>query len=258
MARSATGSRQCIRPEDRTSQLIIINTYLFFLFKSSGFRTLRLRHLYPTDNRFMPVSRPFKKYLLFKFSIIIVISCVESLWRPFPPPIDCCRIAVRYVLASSLRCQMAMDTMKINCGSSDRPMKDNARVHQHVVILGADAPDMDAICRIIEKGTYRTETCPGSNELERMLESDPCRTVILDIDSVPLDNRAIRELTQSYPSTSFLCTSRERFHPDLKDAIRHHLFACLHKPVDPDELHYFLKCIRNNGTESRGPPVESF
>ena len=136
-------------------------------------------------------------------------------------------------------------------------MKDKTGFTNTVVILGADAHDSEAICRIIEKGPDRTETCPNFRELETVLDADPCRTVILDIDSVPLDNRTIRELTHSYPSTSFLCISRERFHPDLKDAISHHLFACLHKPVDPDELNYFLKCIRDNGTESRGPPVES-
>jgi len=133
-------------------------------------------------------------------------------------------------------------------------MKDNAGFTNTVVILGADAQDSEAICRIIEKGPYRTETCPTIGKLETMLASDPCRTVILDIDSVPLDNRTIRELTRSYPSTYFLCTSRERFHPDLKDAISHHLFACLHKPVDPDELHYFLNCILDDETESWGPP----
>jgi len=134
-------------------------------------------------------------------------------------------------------------------------MKDKAGFTNTVAILGADAQDSKAICCIIEKGPYRTETCPGFRELETMLASAPCRTVILDIDSVPLDNRTIRELTRSYPSTYFLCTSRECFHPNLKDAISHHLFACLHKPVDPDELNYFLKCISDNGTELRGPPV---
>jgi len=136
-------------------------------------------------------------------------------------------------------------------------MEDKAEFTNTVVILGADTQDSEAICRIIEKGPYRTDTCPSIGKLETMLASDPCRTVILDIDSVAIDNRTIRELTRSYPSTYFLCTSRERFHPDLKDAISHHLFACLHKPVDPDELNYFLKCIRDNGTGLRGPPVES-
>ena len=136
-------------------------------------------------------------------------------------------------------------------------MKDKAGFKNTVAILGADAQDSKAICRIIEKGPYLTKTCPGLRELETMLESSPCQAVILDIDSVPLDNRTIRELTRSYPSTFYLCISRERFHPDLKDAISRHLFACLHKPVDPDELNYFLKCIRDNATDSRGSPVES-
>jgi DNA-binding NtrC family response regulator len=136
-------------------------------------------------------------------------------------------------------------------------MKDKAGFTNTVLILGADAQDAEAICRIIENGPYRTAICSGLYELESRLTSDPGRTVILDIDSVPLDNRTIRELTQSYPSTCFLCISKKRFHPDLKDAISYHLFACLHKPVDPDELHYFLKCIRDNETESRGPPARS-
>lgn len=136
-------------------------------------------------------------------------------------------------------------------------MKDKDGITSIVVILGADAHDSEAIYRIIEKGPYRTETCPSLIGLETILASTPCLAVILDIDSVPLDNRTIRELTQSYPSTSFMCTSKERFHPDLKDAISCHLFACLHKPVDPDELNYFLKCIRDNETESRGPPTGS-
>ena len=134
-------------------------------------------------------------------------------------------------------------------------MKDKDGITSTVLILGADAQDSEAINRIIEKGPYRTETCPSLLELETILASDPCLAVILDIDSVPLDNRTIRALTLDYPGTCFFCTSKNRFHPELKDAICYHLFACLHKPVDPDELHYFLKCILDEGTESRGPPT---
>jgi hypothetical protein len=80
---------------------------------------------------------------------------------------------------------------------------------------------------------------------------------ILDIDSVPLENRTIRALTLSHTATCFLCASKKRLHPDLQDVISNHLFACLRKPVDPEELHYFLNCIRDSETESRGPPVRS-
>jgi DNA-binding NtrC family response regulator len=122
-----------------------------------------------------------------------------------------------------------------------------------VVIMGTDAQDAASIRSIIEEDDYQTASCNSLNELKSIL-AEPCMAVIIDIDSVPLDNRTIRALTRSYPATCFLCTSKERFHPDLKDAISHYLFACLHKPVKPDELQYFLKCIHDNGTESRGPP----
>lgn len=71
----------------------------------------------------------------------------------------------------------------------------------------------------------------------------------------PLD-RTIGDLTLLFPSTCFLCKSKEKFHPDFKDGISYHLFACLHKPVDPDEPRYFLKFIRDDGAESGGRPPD--
>lgn len=70
--------------------------------------------------------------------------------------------------------------------------------------------------------------------------------VIMDIDSVAVDNRSIRNLTLAYPGVSFLCTSWDRFHPELQDAICYHIYACLNKPIDPEELLYWLKCIRDD------------
>ena len=128
--------------------------------------------------------------------------------------------------------------------------------HDHkglVAILGTAGLDSAALCRMIEKRRLRSNICCDLEELQDCL-SECCLAAILDIDKVPLDNRTIRELTLAHPGTCFFCTSKERFHPDLKDAICYHLFACLHKPVDPDELDYFLKCIIDENAESRGPP----
>jgi hypothetical protein len=73
----------------------------------------------------------------------------------------------------------------------------------------------------------------------------------MDIDSVPVDNRTIRELTIKHPETYFLCTSKDRFHPDLKDAICYHIYACLNKPVDPDELFYWLRSIDEDDADPK-------
>jgi DNA-binding NtrC family response regulator len=134
-------------------------------------------------------------------------------------------------------------------------METPPKPRNQVAVAGTDEKEVMAICRFIEEGEYRTTMCHSLAELEATL-SEPCMAAILDLDSVQLDNRTIRALTHRHPATCFLCASRAHFHPDLQDAIGHHLFACLVKPVDPDELHYFLRCIRDSQRESRGPPLQ--
>ena len=64
------------------------------------------------------------------------------------------------------------------------------------------------------------------------------------VDQVKL--AGLRELAADFPATPFLCISRDRVHPELKDAIRNHIYACLTKPVDMDEITYWLRCIRED------------
>jgi DNA-binding NtrC family response regulator len=91
--------------------------------------------------------------------------------------------------------------------------------------------------------------------MEIQLKEKKYMAVIIDIDSIEVDNRTIRQLTLRYPETPLLCASFDKFHPELKDAICYHIYACLNKPIDPDELFYWLKCIQRDETESRAPPA---
>jgi hypothetical protein len=114
-----------------------------------------------------------------------------------------------------------------------------------IAILGSDFDDAAALCRLIEKAAYRTEIYSSLPSLEGGLALAPCLAVILDVDSVPLDNHMIRNLKASHPSVSLLMVSRERFHPELQESISHILYACLKKPADSDEITYLLKSIWN-------------
>ena len=114
-----------------------------------------------------------------------------------------------------------------------------------IAILGSDADDAAALCRLIEKAAYRTEIYSSLPALEEGLALVSCLAVILDVDSVSLDNHAIRNLKASHPSVSLLMVSRERFHPELQESISHILYACLKKPADSDEITYLLKSIWN-------------
>ena len=125
-----------------------------------------------------------------------------------------------------------------------------------VVVLNADKAECSELCHILEKAGYSTTPGYRLDALDGLLSSDKYLAVILDIDSIPVDNRTIRELTLKYNDVCFFCTSWERFHPELKDAICYHIFACLNKPIDPDELFYWLKCVKDGESDTRDPPKD--
>jgi len=112
-----------------------------------------------------------------------------------------------------------------------------------IAILGKDSAEASVLCRLIEKAAYRTEIYSSLPSLEEGLSLAPCMAVILDVDSVLLDNHMIRNLKASHPSVPLLMVSRERFHPELQESISHILYACLKKPADSDEITYLLKSI---------------
>lgn len=116
-------------------------------------------------------------------------------------------------------------------------------MEKKIAVLDADQQSCDELRGILESQRFPTIAIHSLALLESHLRSGDILAVVVDIDSVPVDNRTIRELTLKYPGVRFLCTSKDRFHPELKDAICYHIYACLNKPVDPDELLYWIKSI---------------
>jgi DNA-binding NtrC family response regulator len=112
-----------------------------------------------------------------------------------------------------------------------------------ILLLDGNAQSSQELCKILKSQHYLIAVINSLPELEPRIEKDDHIAVIIDIDSVPVDNRSIRNLALKYPGVRFLCTSKDRFHPELKDAICYHIYACLNKPVDPDELLYWIKSI---------------
>jgi DNA-binding NtrC family response regulator len=115
-----------------------------------------------------------------------------------------------------------------------------------VFIVDADPEESAGISHLLQLAGCVAQTVGSTAELRNRLSGKGCIAVIMDIDSVAMDNRTIRDLAAAFPTMPFLCISKERFHPQLGDSIRNHIYACLTKPVDPDELGYLLKCIRED------------
>lgn len=116
-------------------------------------------------------------------------------------------------------------------------------MQKKIVVLDGLEESSQELCNILESKRYPSTTIHFLSDLEPLIRKEDYIAVIFDIDSVPVDNRTIRNLTLKYPGVRFLCTSKDRFHPELKDAICYHIYACLNKPVDPDELLYWIKSI---------------
>jgi DNA-binding NtrC family response regulator len=124
-----------------------------------------------------------------------------------------------------------------------------------IMVLNADLKESQEIGSLLEQAGYVPVVIHRKEDLYGQLKVLRCLTVILDVDTIRLDNREIKELTRKFPNVSFLCTSKDPFHPELKEAICNHIYACLKKPVDPDELFYWLKSIRESEAELRDPPT---
>jgi len=118
------------------------------------------------------------------------------------------------------------------------------------LVINTDQKQSRELCDLIGKEQYPVTAIHSIQNLESHLEEKKVLAVIIDIDTVPIDNRIVRKLTLKFPGIYFFCLSEKPFHPELKDAICYHIYACLNKPVDEDELFYFLRSIYDNETDS--------
>ena len=112
---------------------------------------------------------------------------------------------------------------------------------KEIIVLDNQPEQCRGFCELLSQEHYQAIPMPALEGLEAKLAEKQVRAVFIDIDTVPVDNRTVRQLTLKFPAVYFFCLSEQPFHPELKDAICYHIYACLRKPVDPDELFYLLK-----------------
>ncbi|MBU1342315.1 MAG: hypothetical protein KKE44_06250 [Proteobacteria bacterium] len=118
-----------------------------------------------------------------------------------------------------------------------------------IIVIAKNPKEGNWLKTLLSQRQYFLKILDRIENVEKEVKEIDCNTIILDLDSISMDNRTIRELTLQFPQIYFLCTSKDRFHPELKDAICYHIYACLNKPIDPDELLYWLRCIEDNDSD---------
>ena len=115
-----------------------------------------------------------------------------------------------------------------------------------LAIIDADTQNGQQFCTFLEKHNYSTSLFNSLEDLEGYLVHDPEIAVILDLDSIVLQSQAIRALKKRHPHLHILGVSKLLLHPGLEELIGSHLYACLVKPLDEEELLFWLKSIAEN------------
>lgn len=115
-----------------------------------------------------------------------------------------------------------------------------------LAIIDADTQNGRRFCTFLQKLNYSAQLCTSLEELEGYLEQNPKIAVILDLDSIEVKSQAIRALKRRHPQLHILGVSKLLLHPGLEEIIGSHLYACLVKPLDEEELLFWLKSIAEN------------
>lgn len=127
-------------------------------------------------------------------------------------------------------------------------------MHEPIMVATADKQQYLDLCAMLEEQNYKTTPVYLVTSLERNIQTSGCHVVILDLDSLPVDNRLFRNLKAKYPEIHIIGLSSRPFHPELKEAIGTHIYAILSKPIDDDELLYCLRSTCENDADSRDSP----
>ncbi len=123
---------------------------------------------------------------------------------------------------------------------------------KEVLVLDTDEDQSKSLTDLLANYQYRPIALNSLIDFESHTKDYECRALILNLDNVKVTNKILRELKRKKPLLNIIALSARQFHPELEEAIRDHISVCLGKPVDADELIFWLKSVfENNG----GPTV---
>ncbi len=114
--------------------------------------------------------------------------------------------------------------------------------HQAAVV-DADEQNCRRICALLEQAGTPAAPVYSLKDLPEHLKREPVAVVIVDLDTLPVDNSFFRNLKKQYPHLHILCLSSRTYHPGLDEAMGSHIYASLAKPLDPEELLFWMKSI---------------
>ena len=117
---------------------------------------------------------------------------------------------------------------------------------KEVIVLDADTKQSQKLCALLKKNTYTATPMNSLAKMDQYINNSDCRAVVLSLDNIPVTNRSLKDLKRKKPLVNIIAYSKRQFHPELEEALREYISVCLAKPVDTEELVYWLKTVFEN------------
>lgn len=118
-----------------------------------------------------------------------------------------------------------------------------------IIVLASDIEPLKELRTALAAGPYRIIECESCANLSGLISDSGSSVLILDLDSVSVDNRFLRQLKADSPGLSVLTISGQKLHPELRESISSYIHACLSTPIDADELKFWLRSIIHDTLE---------
>ncbi len=116
-------------------------------------------------------------------------------------------------------------------------------MQEPIVVVDADRETCKSLCAVLERQEYQTIPLYSLTNLEMNIRLDDRQIIIVDLDGVPVDNRFFRGLRSKNPGICIIALSSRSYHPELEEAMSSDIYACLGKPVDEEELVFWVKSL---------------
>ena len=114
-------------------------------------------------------------------------------------------------------------------------------MHRPIAVVDAHEKNCLDLCSALERESYPTCSFNALTNLEATIEKDGCWLAILDLDSLPVDNFFFQKIKRKNPALIIIALSSRSYHPELEEAMRTHIYACLSKPVKEEELIFLIR-----------------
>ena len=112
-----------------------------------------------------------------------------------------------------------------------------------IVVLDANKKQCQGICSFLHELNYRATPMYSVKDMSEFIQGNHCGLLILDLDTIEVDKTLFRKLKRNKPSLSIVGLSSRSFHPELEEAMSSHIYACLSKPLDEEELIFWVKSL---------------